>query len=81
MYTVFVTSKIEKHLIIFPSPLLLVPEYPYLPLNSNWLAFFVNVIFQKYVEVRVSKLQIHFFKDFLKTFFSRNIFPLHKVIC
>ena len=35
-------KKIEKRIIIIPLPLLLVPEWPYLPLNPKGLAFYIK---------------------------------------
>ena len=59
-----------KHIILILLPLLLVPEWPYLLLNSKGLAFYIKnkCSFAKNVEFRVSKLQTHFFLDC--TFFN-----------
>ena len=57
-------QKIKKHIIIILPPLLLVPEWSHLPLNSKGLAFY-KCYFAKNVEFRFSKLQTHLLKIIL----------------
>ena len=71
-YTVFVSQKIEKHVITVLLPLFLFQNgLIYMWIADGW--YFINVILQKIVQFRVSKLQIYFFNDF--TFFqSQHLF-------